>query len=143
MVKTCSWGTCNSDTRHPGRIQNVAFIPFPKPKTNWEKCLRWVKACGRPHSQLNPANIDRHKFVCTKFFLLDSILFQKMDRLKNSQIPYQQMDQLLRKTVLIGAKDSALSQSRYNLANSVTITILILLATDLIAIVSVKSIPYN
>ncbi|KAJ8313176.1 hypothetical protein KUTeg_009274 [Tegillarca granosa] len=59
--------TCNSDTRHPGRIQNMAFIPFLKPKTNWEKCFRWVKR-GRPHSQQNPANIDRHKFVCTKYY---------------------------------------------------------------------------
>jgi len=24
------------------------FIPFPKPKTNYEAYLRWIKACGRP-----------------------------------------------------------------------------------------------
>ncbi|KAJ8300724.1 hypothetical protein KUTeg_022243 [Tegillarca granosa] len=69
MVKTCSWGTCNSDSRFPERIVDVRFIPFPKPKTNWEKCARWVKACGRPHSQLNVTNIDRHKFVCSKHFV--------------------------------------------------------------------------
>ncbi|KAJ8309025.1 hypothetical protein KUTeg_013899 [Tegillarca granosa] len=137
MVKTCSWGTCNSDTRHPDRIQNVAFIPFPKPKTNWEKCLRWVKACGRPHSQLNPANIDRHKFVCTKHFV------SKDGPTEEFPDPLPADGSIVKKNRPHWRQRHALSQSRYNLANSVTITILILLATNLIAIVSVKSIPYN
>lgn len=34
MVKTCSWGTFNSDTGYPERVENVRFIPFPKPTTN-------------------------------------------------------------------------------------------------------------
>lgn len=68
MVKTCAWGTCNNDTRYPERVENVRFIPFPKPKTNSAKCLRWIKACGRPHNQLNVSKIDRHKFVCSKHF---------------------------------------------------------------------------
>lgn len=66
MVKTCSWVTCNSDTRYPERVQNVRFIPFPKPTTNGDKCLRWIKSCGRPHWQFNQSKINRHTFVCSK-----------------------------------------------------------------------------
>lgn len=69
MVKTCAWGRCNSNTRRPERIQGVRFIPFPKPKTQKDKCLRWIKACGRPHYQLNESRINRHTFVCTKHFV--------------------------------------------------------------------------
>ncbi|KAG1654669.1 Maleylacetoacetate isomerase [Nymphon striatum] len=54
MVKRCEWGLCNSDSRYPERlIGGVEFIPFPKPKRNLETCKRWIKACGRPHEQLN------------------------------------------------------------------------------------------
>ena len=70
MVKTCSWGKCNSDTRYPERIHGVRFIPFPKPKTNEAKCLRWIKACGRPHWQFGQSSINRHTFVCSKVSLL-------------------------------------------------------------------------
>ena len=47
-------------------MQNVQFVPFAKPKTNKEKCLRWIKLCGRPHQQLNIDNITEWKFICTK-----------------------------------------------------------------------------
>jgi hypothetical protein len=81
MVKICAWGTCNSDTRYPDRVKDVTFVPFPKPKTNFDKCLRWVRACGRPHNQLNPQKITRHTYVCSKvktfLFLIysDKIIF--------------------------------------------------------------------
>lgn len=66
MVKTCSWGTCNSDTRYPERVQNVRFIPFRKPTINGDTCLRWIQSCGRPHWQFNQFKINRHTFVCSK-----------------------------------------------------------------------------
>ena len=68
MVKRCQWGLCNTDSRYPERIEGVRFIPFPKPKKNLEKCKRWIKACGRPHEQLNVEMIDGnyHMFVCSK-----------------------------------------------------------------------------
>jgi len=67
-TKRCSWGTCNSDSRYPTRpyMADVLFYPFPKPKTQPEKCLNWIKACGRPHEQLNTDKIIRHHFVCSK-----------------------------------------------------------------------------
>ncbi|XP_014909247.1 zinc finger protein 554-like isoform X1 [Poecilia latipinna] len=71
MVKRCQWGTCNSDTRYPERLEGgIHFIPFPKPKRSLEKCKRWIKACGRPHNRLNETMINGnyHMFVCTKHF---------------------------------------------------------------------------
>ena len=69
MVKRCQWGQCNSDSRYPGRNgETVDFIPFPKPKRSLDKCRRWIKACCRPHDQLNVKKIDGnyHLYVCTK-----------------------------------------------------------------------------
>ncbi|XP_032427997.1 zinc finger protein 8-like isoform X2 [Xiphophorus hellerii] len=71
MVKRCQWGTCNSDTRYPERLEGgIHFIPFPKPKRSLDKCKRWIKACGRPHTRLNETMINGnyHMFVCTKHF---------------------------------------------------------------------------
>lgn len=69
MVLRCAWGTCNNDERYPERMSGCRFIPFPKPKTQFEKCLRWIKACGRPHDQLNIGRINKHKAVCSKHFV--------------------------------------------------------------------------
>ncbi|KAG5285135.1 hypothetical protein AALO_G00034470 [Alosa alosa] len=61
MVKRCAWGICNTDTRFPERLEGgVRFFPFPKPKSNPDKC---------PHSQLNPSRINKHTFVCSKHFV--------------------------------------------------------------------------
>ncbi|XP_036406921.1 forkhead box protein N2b isoform X2 [Megalops cyprinoides] len=69
MVKRCSWGTCNSDSRYPERLEGAFFIPFPKPKANLEKCMLWIKLCCRPHWQLNPAKITKDIYVCSKHFI--------------------------------------------------------------------------
>lgn len=66
MVRRCVWGLCNADERYPERINGGFFIPFPKPRTKLEKCLRWIEACGRPYSQLNVFKIDQNKYVCSK-----------------------------------------------------------------------------
>ncbi|KAL2092960.1 hypothetical protein ACEWY4_010272 [Coilia grayii] len=70
MVKRCAWGICNTDSHFPERLEGgVRFFPFPKPKSNPEKCRLWIKLCGRPHSQLNPSRINKHSFVCSKHFV--------------------------------------------------------------------------
>ncbi|XP_033731763.1 uncharacterized protein LOC117321455 [Pecten maximus] len=51
------------------RLDGERFILFPKPKTNLDKCMRWIKACGRPHEQLNVDRINKHKAVCSKHFV--------------------------------------------------------------------------
>ena len=58
-------GQCRSDERHPDRCAGVMFLPFPKPKTRMEDGKAWIKACGRPHDQLNPSMITKNYYVCS------------------------------------------------------------------------------
>jgi len=74
MVLRYAWGTCNSDERYPERMQGYRFISFPKPKMDLEKCKRWIKACGRPHDQLNIHRINKHKAVCSKVRIINYLL---------------------------------------------------------------------
>ena len=70
MTKTCAYGTCNSDQHYAGKredMNEVRFIPFPKPKTKLDKCLRWIKSCGRQN--FRPEQITKHTYVCTKHFV--------------------------------------------------------------------------
>ncbi|XP_017572500.1 piggyBac transposable element-derived protein 4-like [Pygocentrus nattereri] len=69
MVKRCCWGTCESNTKYPERLDGVVFVPFPKPPKNVEKCKLWIKLCGRPHSLLNISSITRDTYVCSKHFV--------------------------------------------------------------------------
>ncbi|XP_046570809.1 uncharacterized protein LOC124279051, partial [Haliotis rubra] len=69
MVLRCAWGTCNADERYPERLEGGFFVRFPTVKRNEEKCKRWIKACGRPHEQLNLSRINQHKAVCSKHFV--------------------------------------------------------------------------
>ncbi|XP_070186608.1 uncharacterized protein [Littorina saxatilis] len=71
-VKRCSWGKCNSDARYPEKLHGVVFIPFVKPgKHNYhlDRCLRWIKACGRPHTQLSVDKLKPWTYVCSKHFV--------------------------------------------------------------------------
>ncbi|XP_069110323.1 uncharacterized protein [Argopecten irradians] len=68
MGKRCAYGVCNSDNRYPERVVGVQFIPFPKPKSNLDRCLRWIKACNRPHDQLNVNKVTKNTFICSKHF---------------------------------------------------------------------------
>ena len=67
-TKRCSWGKCNSDSRYRQKphMVGVTFFPFAKPWMNLERCRSWVKACARPHDQLNADKIARHHNVCSK-----------------------------------------------------------------------------
>ena len=79
MVLRCAWGTCNGDQRYPNRLQGARLVRFPKPKTQLNRCMRWITACGRPHSQLNINKIDQHKAVCSivsDFNLLTLFIFR-------------------------------------------------------------------
>jgi hypothetical protein len=40
-------------------MKDVFFIPFPKPITQREKCVKWIKACGRPEDDFNIMKIKR------------------------------------------------------------------------------------
>ncbi|KAI4892062.1 hypothetical protein NFI96_022369 [Prochilodus magdalenae] len=69
MVKRCVWGNCKSDTRYPDRVVGVVFYPFPKPKTNLQKCQLWIRLCGRPQQRLNTNTISKNTYVCSKHFI--------------------------------------------------------------------------
>jgi len=73
MVKHCCYGTCKSDSRR--RDTSIVFFPFPKPKTRLEDCLRWIKACGRPHCGFNVNKITKDTYICSK--VSDEIVFSK------------------------------------------------------------------
>uniref|UniRef100_A0A8W8NT97 THAP-type domain-containing protein n=1 Tax=Magallana gigas TaxID=29159 RepID=A0A8W8NT97_MAGGI len=123
MVKTCAWGRCNSDTRRPERIQGVHFIPFPKPKTQKDRCLRWIKACGRPHYQLNESRINRHTFVCTKVNITFSrILWIPVVPLRNIQIQYLLMVQTLEKADVIGENEADSCQIDHRMQKKLQVT---------------------
>ncbi|KAK0151970.1 hypothetical protein N1851_006669 [Merluccius polli] len=67
MPKHCAYGLCNTDSRYPKTLEGgVEFLPFPKPKTNLDKCREWIKQCGRPHSQLNVSKITKNTYICSK-----------------------------------------------------------------------------
>ncbi|XP_023930135.1 uncharacterized protein LOC106156101 [Lingula anatina] len=67
-VKYCCYGCCKSDSRYPERMEGVYFIAFPKPKTQLEKCLTWIRACGRPHRQFSVKNVTKNTYICSKHF---------------------------------------------------------------------------
>ncbi|XP_064601271.1 uncharacterized protein LOC135467427 [Liolophura sinensis] len=69
MVKHCSYGTCKSDSRYPEKLGGAKFIPFPKPKSDLQKCLRWIALCRRPHSHLYVEKITKHTYICSKHFI--------------------------------------------------------------------------
>ncbi|KAK7479313.1 hypothetical protein BaRGS_00029391 [Batillaria attramentaria] len=69
--KHCCYGECKSDSRYPERFPGVKFFPIPKPLNRLEETKEWIKACGRPHDQLNPERITKHHYVCSKPLLLD------------------------------------------------------------------------
>ena len=65
MVKHCSWGECNSDSRYqkPG----VTFIPFPKPNKYLKKARRWVTLCGRG-KHFSVDRITKDTYICSLHF---------------------------------------------------------------------------
>ncbi|XP_033097136.1 uncharacterized protein LOC117101283 [Anneissia japonica] len=71
-VKHCCYGCCKSDSRYPERMIGLHFIPFPKPKSQHEKCIRWIEACGRPQSQFNVGRVNKDTYICSKHFKYDS-----------------------------------------------------------------------
>jgi len=42
------------------------FLPFPKPHLNRDKCLLWIKLCGRPQHQLNVDKLNKNGYICSK-----------------------------------------------------------------------------
>ncbi|ELU08614.1 hypothetical protein CAPTEDRAFT_191129 [Capitella teleta] len=68
-TKHCCYGLCRSDSRYSDReyMQGVGWIPFPKPRKDLDRCLRWIAACGR--ADFGVDNIRRWTYICTKHFV--------------------------------------------------------------------------
>src|SRR5277367_4177093 len=84
FTANCNWGLFKNNTRKPDKLAaDCKFILFPTPKTNLEKCLSWIKACGRPHPQLNVSKIKswtcvyNHSNQCQLLFHLKKLILQK------------------------------------------------------------------
>ena len=79
VVKNCCYGICNNSNRHyknPEKYPNiigVTFHPFVKPKRQLEICRKWIKACGRPHQQLNVEILASKRgkdiYICSEHFV--------------------------------------------------------------------------
>ena len=68
-TKHCCYGVCNSDSRYADRshMENIQWIPFPKPKRQQEKCMRWVRACGR--EDFSVEKVRKWTYICSKHFV--------------------------------------------------------------------------
>ena len=73
MIKTCSWGTCDSNSEYDENgsdprpsMFGVKFYGFPKPFLRSPKCKAWVKACGRKDFSVKQVTIN--SFICSKHF---------------------------------------------------------------------------
>ncbi|CAL8326239.1 unnamed protein product, partial [Arctogadus glacialis] len=64
------------------------------PKTQQERCLRWIKQCGRPHSQLNVTKINKHAYVCSKHFVNGQPTPEYPDPVLAVQVSNQTREQL-------------------------------------------------
>lgn len=48
-------------------MDGVFFIPFPQPKTQREKCERWVILCGPKYVGVD--NVNKDTYMCSKHFV--------------------------------------------------------------------------
>ena len=55
--RQCAHGICKTHTRN--KEDQLKFFPFPRPSTDSLACRAWIKACGRPASQLDLERIIR------------------------------------------------------------------------------------
>ncbi|XP_053397878.1 uncharacterized protein LOC128556500 [Mercenaria mercenaria] len=69
-TKHCCYGDCKSDSRTLNN-DGIFFIGFgngfPKPKTDREKCMRWVQNCGRKYFTI--ANVNKDTYICSLHFV--------------------------------------------------------------------------
>ena len=65
--KHCCYGLCKNDSRK--KLENVFFIPFPKPLSQPEKCKRWINLCGRQHADFNVSKINKYTYICSVHFV--------------------------------------------------------------------------
>lgn len=69
--KICCYGSCasrqNARTKTVPGAPGIFFIKFPSPKTDTEKCSRWVNACGR--MDFTNTDVKRSTYICSRHFV--------------------------------------------------------------------------
>ena len=53
-------------------MENVFFIPFPKPITQPDKCKWQIRLCGRPHTDFNVSKVNKYTYICSVHFVSDA-----------------------------------------------------------------------
>lgn len=68
-TKICVYKHCNSDSRQSDKahMQGVFFLPFPKAKSNFEKCEKWINWLGREDYPIE--RVNRNTYLCSKHFV--------------------------------------------------------------------------
>lgn len=76
MVRYCVYHSCKSRekkeiiqscTSKASNTGTVCFYSVPKPTTDYEKCLRWLRAINR--TDIQTTNVKKHHYVCSKHFV--------------------------------------------------------------------------
>lgn len=69
-TKHCVYSECNSDSRYSDRahMQGVFFMPFPKPRKIFNKCVTWVKACRRG-KRFTIDDVTKDTYICSLHFI--------------------------------------------------------------------------
>ena len=69
MIVKCYFGECRSDSRHSDweSMKGVFFSYVPKPKTQPEKCAKWVQAYSR--KDLRVHDVKKDAYICTLHFV--------------------------------------------------------------------------
>ena len=56
-------------------MKGVSFRKSPMPRTQRDLCLEWIRACNRPHEQLNLEKITHYHYVCSKVSAWPNLIF--------------------------------------------------------------------
>ena len=90
LGKHCCYGQCKIDSQYRDQHPDVVLLSLPKALSKLEVCTEWIKACGRPHEQLNPDKITKHHYVCSKvmesFIVKQNTPFYVDDDTKTTQL---------------------------------------------------------
>lgn len=68
-TRYCVYGNCKSDSRNADEtyMMGVTWMPFPKPHLQFDKCMNWIRACGRDDFQKD--NVKKWTYICSKHFV--------------------------------------------------------------------------
>uniref|UniRef100_T1IZP6 THAP-type domain-containing protein n=1 Tax=Strigamia maritima TaxID=126957 RepID=T1IZP6_STRMM len=68
-MKSCRYRYCKSTTYHSKKsfMKNITFYPFPNPRNQRNKSIRWIKACGLVNFTVD--DLTKWTYICSKHFV--------------------------------------------------------------------------